>query len=129
MINDIGLFAAVRDGAPGFRVYVAGGLGSTPEIAHLWREFLPERELLAACEAVVSVFFRDGERKNRKKNRLKFLLRKLGEAEMLRRFDEEMARILEARGPALADALARSVAEHAETAPPPAAPGGVALGD
>jgi sulfite reductase beta subunit-like hemoprotein len=133
MINDIGLFAVTRDGTPdgerGFRAYVAGGLGSTPEIAHLWREFLPERDLLVACEAVVSVFFRDGERKNRKKNRLKFLLRKLGEAETLRRFDEEMARLLEARGPQLAAALERWCADFSEGAPPPAEPGGAALGD
>jgi sulfite reductase beta subunit-like hemoprotein len=129
MINDIGLFAVTRDGARGFRVYVAGGLGSTPEIAHLWREFLPEGELLAACEAVVSVFFRDGERKNRKKNRLKFLLRKLGEAETLRRFDEEMARIVAARGATLAADLERWRADFTEGAPPPAEPGGVALGD
>src|SRR5262245_57039200 len=70
MINDIGLFAATRGGERGFRVYVAGGLGSTPEIAHLWQEFVPERALLAACDAVVRVYFRDGERKNRKKNRM-----------------------------------------------------------
>ncbi len=41
MINDLGLFAVQSDAGRGFRVYVAGGLGSTPEIAHLWREFLP----------------------------------------------------------------------------------------
>jgi sulfite reductase beta subunit-like hemoprotein len=75
MINDIGFFAAQRGDERGFRVYVAGGLGATPEVAHLWRDFVPERALLAVCDAVVSVFFRDGERKNRKKNRLKFLLR------------------------------------------------------
>lgn len=129
MINDIGLFARVRDGERGFRMYVAGGLGSTPEIAHLWRDFVPERELLAACEAVVSVFFRDGERKNRKKNRLKFLLRKLGEAEFLKRVDEEMARIVEAGGPRLAADLERWLADFVENAPPPLDPGGASIGD
>lgn len=128
MINDIGLFAAVRGGERGYRVYVAGGLGSTPEIAHLWIDFLPERSLLAACEAVVSVFFRDGERKNRKKNRLKFLLRKVGEAELLRRFDEEHARIEAERGDKLAAELERYSAELVEAAPPPAEEG-PALGD
>jgi sulfite reductase beta subunit-like hemoprotein len=129
MINDIGLFAAVRGGERGFRVYVAGGLGSTPEIAHLWREFVPERQILAVCEAVVSVFFRDGERKNRKKNRLKFLLRKVGEAEFLKRLDEELGRILEARGPRLAEDLDRMCAELVEAPPPPREVGGVSLGD
>jgi sulfite reductase beta subunit-like hemoprotein len=129
MINDIGLFAAHGDEGRGFRVYVAGGLGSTPEIAHLWRDFLPEADLLAACEAVVSVFFRDGERKNRKKARLKFLLRKVGEAELFARFDAELSRIKAERGPALAAALARSLAAFEDSTPPPPEPGGVALGD
>jgi sulfite reductase beta subunit-like hemoprotein len=128
MINDIGLFAAEQGGERGFRVYIAGGLGTTPEIAHLWLEFVPERALLAVCEAVVSVFFRDGERKNRKKNRLKFLLRKLGEAELVRRLDEERARIEAERGEALAAALARLAAECVEPAPRPLG-AGAALGD
>jgi sulfite reductase beta subunit-like hemoprotein len=41
MINDIGLFAKVGDQGRGFAMYVAGGLGSTPEIALLFRDFLP----------------------------------------------------------------------------------------
>ena len=130
MIIDVGLFAAVQGGVRGVRVFVSGGLGSTAEIAHLWREFVPERAVLAACEAVVSVFFRDGERKNRKKNRLKFLLRKLGEAELLRRLDVEMTRLLaeEARR-ALAGALDRYVHEFHEAPPPPAGGEATAIGD
>ncbi|HVY45771.1 MAG TPA: nitrite/sulfite reductase [Minicystis sp.] len=130
MINDVGLFAAIEGGERGFRVYVAGGLGSTPEIAHLWRAFVPERELFVVCDAVIEVFFRDGERKNRKKNRLKFLFRKLGEAEFLRRLDEEAARIGAEHGDALAKELAAHVAAYREPEPPPAEPGGGdALGD
>jgi sulfite reductase beta subunit-like hemoprotein len=129
MINDIGLFAEVRGGERGFRVYVAGGLGSTPEIAHLWRSYVPERAVLAVCEAVVSVFFRDGERKNRKKARFKFLLRKIGEAELLRRLDEELDRILGDHGPALEEALAQHMGTWSEGAPPPTEPGGDAIGD
>jgi sulfite reductase (NADPH) hemoprotein beta-component len=128
MINDLGLFAVTRNGERGFRAYVAGGLGSTPEIAHLWVDFLPERALLVACEAVVSVFFRDGERKNRKKNRLKFLLRKVGEAELLRRLDEERARLEAERGPRLAADLERYLAELVEAPPPPVEEGAL-LGD
>ena len=129
MINDVGLFAKVENGARGFRFYVAGGLGSTPEIAHLWREFLPESELLVACDAIINVFFRDGERKNRKKNRLKFLLRKLGEAEFFRRIDEEMERVKAERGDALSTELVELMGSFAETEPPPLEAGGDALGD
>lgn len=129
MINDIGLFARITDEGRGFAFYVAGGLGSTPEVAHLWRDFVPEGDLLAACDAVVNVFFRDGERKNRKKARLKFLLRKFGEAEFMRRLDEEMERIKAEQGSALTQALERYLGEFKETEPPPADAGGDALGD
>lgn len=129
MINDIGLFAVEESGQRGFRVYVAGGLGSTPEIAHLWREFVPEKDLLVACEAVVELFHRDGERKNRKKARLKFLLRKIGAPEFMRRLDELFAQIQAERGDALASELERLVAECPEVEPPPPEAGGDSLGD
>lgn len=129
MINDIGLLAKIGDRGPGFTVYVAGSLGSTPEIAHLWREFIPVSDLLTVCEAVVSVFFRDGERKNRKKARLKFLLRKIGKAEFLRRLDEEFDRIKAERGDELAAKVAQYAAEYRESAPPPLPSSNDAIGD
>ena len=107
MINDIGLFARVTDRGRGFAVYVAGGLGSTPEIAHAWLDFVPESDLLGVCEAIVRVYFRDGERKNRKKNRMKFLLRALGEAEFLRRLDAELEVVLGERGASLREITGR----------------------
>ncbi len=123
MINDIGLFARTTDQGRGFAVYVAGGLGSTPEIAHLWVDFVPERDVLAACEAIVRVYFRDGERKNRKKNRMKFLLRQLGEKEFLHRLNEEMKVVMTERGPRLRETLAELAGEYREPAPKPAEPG------
>lgn len=130
MINDVGLFARVTDEGLGFRVYVAGGLGSTPEIAHLWRDFIPEREVLLACEAVLGVFFRDGERKNRKKARLKFLLRKLGSEVFMQRLDEELERLKREQGRSSEEALRRYLGEFRENEPPPSLPGGgEALGD
>ena len=71
----------------------------------------------------MNVFFRDGERKNRKKNRLKFLLRKIGEAEFIRRIDEEFERIKAERGEALAADAARYTADFHETEPRPSSPG------
>jgi sulfite reductase beta subunit-like hemoprotein len=123
MINDIGLFAKIGDRGRGFAVYVAGGLGSTPEIAHAWLDFVPEADLLVVCEAIVRVYFRDGERKNRKKNRMKFLLRSLGEAEFLRRLDAELASVKEERGQALRAALLGYIAEYTEPAALPPEPG------
>ena len=123
MINDIGIFAKIGDRGRGFSIYVAGGLGSTPEIAHGWLDFVSEADLLCVCEAIVRVYFRDGERKNRKKNRMKFLLRALGEAEFFRRLDAELAVVTEERGAALRTTLSGYLAEYREPEAPPAEPG------
>jgi sulfite reductase (ferredoxin) len=78
-INDIGLVPRVVDGRRGFRMYVAGGLSTTPQAAVVFWEFLPEADLLDACEAVVRVFDARGNRENKHRARLKYVLRKLGE--------------------------------------------------
>ena len=88
-IHDIGLLAAKRDdGAIGFRMSVGGGLGSTPRIAQVLRDFTPMDELLASIEAVIKVFDTLGNRKNRHKARMKFVIDKLGFEEFRRRWEE-----------------------------------------
>ena len=77
-INDIGLVPLVRNGRRGFRMYVAGGLSTTPQAAVVFFEFLGEESLLDACEAVVRVFDARGNRENKHRARLKYVLRKLG---------------------------------------------------
>ncbi|MGO9012916.1 MAG: nitrite/sulfite reductase [Bryobacteraceae bacterium] len=77
-INDIGLRAVIRDGRRGFRMLVAGGLGPLPTEAQLLDEFVPEERLLNRCEAVIRVFNRYGNRNNKNKARLKFVLRERG---------------------------------------------------
>ncbi|MBI3994565.1 MAG: sulfurtransferase TusA family protein, partial [Nitrospirae bacterium] len=77
-IHDIGITARKQDGQLGFRIVVGGGLGSTPRIANLLTEFAPPEDLVAICEAVIRVFDRHGQRQNRYKARLKFLIEKMG---------------------------------------------------
>jgi sulfite reductase (ferredoxin) len=73
----------------GFAYYVGGGLGSVPYSAQLFDEFLPEEELLPMTQAVSRVFARLGEKANRQKARLKFLVKKLGFPEFKRLVLEE----------------------------------------
>jgi sulfite reductase (ferredoxin) len=77
-IHDIGLFARVREGRRGFEVRLGGGTSILPISARPLLELLPAGDLLALAEAVVRVFHRLGDRKNRQANRLKFLVRKMG---------------------------------------------------
>jgi sulfite reductase (ferredoxin) len=88
-IHDIGLLAAKReDGAIGFRMAVGGGLGSAPRIAQVLRDFVPMNELIPTIEAVIKVFDTLGNRKNRNKARMKFVIEKLGFEEFKRRWEE-----------------------------------------
>jgi sulfite reductase (ferredoxin) len=62
----------------GFEFYVGGGLGSVPYKAKLFDEFLPEEELLPMAQAISRVFARLGEKRNRARARIKFLIANLG---------------------------------------------------
>lgn len=88
-IHDIGLLAVkTADGTLGFRMVAGGGLGSAPRIAQILREFTPMDELIPSIEAVIKVFDTLGNRKNRNKARMKFVIEKLGFAEFKRRWEE-----------------------------------------
>ena len=89
MMHDIGAVAKVKNGKRGFEFYVGGGLGSVPNQAKLFDEFLPEEELLPMAQAMSRVFARLGEKKNRNTARLKFLVNKLGLEEFRRLVLEE----------------------------------------
>jgi sulfite reductase (NADPH) hemoprotein beta-component len=78
-IHDIGLHAVrADDGAIGFRVLVGGGLGRTPIIGQVVREFLPWPHLLTYLEAILRVYNRYGRRDNLWKARIKILVRDRG---------------------------------------------------
>ncbi len=101
-INDIGLYAHVRaDGARGFAVHVAGGLGAQAFLAKRIRDFVPADDVLIMCEAIVRLQHRFGERKNRSRARMKYLMRKLGEARYSELLDAEVARVEATRGETL----------------------------
>ncbi|HXV10932.1 MAG TPA: nitrite/sulfite reductase [Burkholderiales bacterium] len=75
-LHDIGL-QALRDdgGAVGFRVTVGGGMGRTPIVGHVIREFLPWPHLLTYVEAILRVYNRYGRRDNIHKARIKILVK------------------------------------------------------
>ena len=75
----------------GFKRYVGGGLGAVPHQAQLFNEFVPVEELLPISQAIARVFARLGEKKNRNRARIKFLIAKLGIEEFRRLVHEERA--------------------------------------
>ncbi|MHC5110704.1 MAG: nitrite/sulfite reductase [Planctomycetota bacterium] len=89
-MHDIGYTAVVRqvDGQDqrGFKFVVGGGLGAVPHQAKVFDEFLPPEELLPMAQAIARVFGRHGEKKNRSRARLKFLIKSWG----MDKFKEEV---------------------------------------
>ncbi|MDH5526807.1 MAG: sulfurtransferase TusA family protein [Nitrospirota bacterium] len=93
-IHDIGLIPARKDGRWGFSVVVGGGLGSAPRVAHPFEAWVPIDELLPLCEALIRLFDLYGNRKQRARARLKFLVERLGADEVRARYETERARIV-----------------------------------
>jgi sulfite reductase (ferredoxin) len=95
MFNDIGVIAATRtleDGSVerGFRVFVAGGLGANPHPALALEEFTPRDELMSTLEACLRVFNNHGNRDNKLRARMKWLVDTLG-------WEDVQARIIKER--------------------------------
>jgi len=89
-IHDIGVIPKINDkGERGFKVGLAGGLGAQPFMASIVVEFLPEDQLIPYIEAIIRVFDRHGERNNRNKARLKYLVQKIGLEEVLQLAENE----------------------------------------
>jgi sulfite reductase (ferredoxin) len=95
MFNDIGVIATTRRGVDGttergFRVFLAGGLGANPHPALALEEFTPRELLLPTLEAILRVFEQTGNRDNKLRARMKWVIDTLG-------FEEVQRRVLKSR--------------------------------
>lgn len=101
-INDVGFIAKkkVVDGEEkrGFRVYAAGGMGANSRVAELLEDFVPEEEAIYIAEAIMILFDKYGNRKNKHKARLRYVIDKVGRDEFMRLYREELAAV-KAEGP------------------------------
>ncbi|MSU89443.1 nitrite/sulfite reductase [Rhodobacteraceae bacterium 2CG4] len=91
--HDIGLrMVRGEAGEPGYEVIVGGGLGRTPMIGKVVRDFLPKRDLLAYLEAILQVYNLSGRRDNKYKARIKILVHETGIDELRARIEETFRR-------------------------------------
>jgi sulfite reductase (NADPH) hemoprotein beta-component len=104
LVHDVGVHI-VRNpkGELGFEILAGGGLGRTPIIGQMVREFLPREHLLSYLEAVLRVYNLEGRRDNLQKARIKILVRSLGIEEFRRRVEAEWASLRES-APRISDA-------------------------
>jgi len=93
-VHDLGLQIARNEtGEIGFKVYAGGGLGRTPLLGRVVREFLPWQHLLSYTEALVRVYNRFGRRDNAYKARIKILVKAIGGVEFARQVEEEWSHL------------------------------------
>jgi sulfite reductase beta subunit-like hemoprotein len=121
-VNDIAFFPKVRTGRAGFAVYAGGGLGSQPFLARPVRDFVPAQDLLLIADAIVRLQHRHGERKNRKKARMKYVVQRMGAAGFTTEVDRLVDHVEREQGDALREELQALLAAYRP--PQPARPPG-----
>ncbi len=110
-IHDLGFIAAVKDGEQGFKVVAAGGLSTSPQAALTLHEFVRGAEIGRVGETLLRIFNSLGNRENKARARLKYVLRKLG----VEGFKQKYA---EVRSEVDAEALTELHAADAAALPP-----------
>lgn len=123
-INCIGPIAVTHPetGELGFRVLVGGGLGTTPFEAEALEDFTPQAWLVPTMEAILRVFDREGERSNRNRSRLKWLIQKIGIEEFRARVLAERTAVIAVSGvnPVVPALVVAAGADRAPLTVPPA---------
>ncbi len=98
-VADLGFFAHIKDGVRGFSVYAGGGLGSNPLVATKIEDFIKDSEIFQTAEAVKRLFDKYGDRLNKSKARLRYVLAKAGPEEFVRMYKTELAEVRKAGKP------------------------------
>ena len=108
LLHDIGIKIVHNEaGELGFQVYVGGGLGRTPIIASLVKEFLAEKDLLTYLDAVLRIYNLNGRRDNKYKARIKILVKALGVEAFAKLVDEEWQHLKDGPGTLTPEELER----------------------
>ena len=88
-VADLGFFAHTKNGAKAFSVYAAGGLGSNPAVAVKIEDFIGAKEVFEVAEAIKRLFDKHGDRVNKHKARLRYVLARVGVEEFIKLYQKE----------------------------------------
>jgi len=91
---DLGFFAHTKDGLQGFSAYAGGGLGSSPRTGIRIEEFVTTDEVLFVAEAIKRLFDAYGDRSNKHRARLRYVLNKIGEEEFIRLYNHYKQQVI-----------------------------------
>ncbi|HIB76929.1 MAG TPA: HEPN domain-containing protein [Flavobacteriales bacterium] len=98
-IHDLGFIPKIKiiknKSVRGFKLVIAGGLGAVPFVAQTFSDFIPIDQIIPISEAIIRVFDREGERTNRNKARLKYLIKSIGLEQFMKLVEEEFISVKE----------------------------------
>ena len=92
-ISDLGFIAKLQDGVKGFEVYGGGGFGGNPRVAIKLSDFIETKEALYYVQAMKELFEKEGDRSNKHKARIRYIVHRLGEEKFLELFNNELNRV------------------------------------
>jgi sulfite reductase (ferredoxin) len=92
-VADLGFFAHQKEGAKGFSVYAGGGMGAHSSLSVLIEEFIPSESIFEVAEAVKRLFDKRGDRANKHRARLRYVLEDAGEDEFRRLYRDELEQV------------------------------------
>jgi sulfite reductase (ferredoxin) len=88
-VADLGFFARMKNGTKGFSVYAAGGLGPNPAVAAKIEDFIEAEEIFEVAEATKRLFDKYGDRSNKHKARLRYVIARVGIEEFIKLYRAE----------------------------------------
>ncbi|GAA3650396.1 nitrite/sulfite reductase [Asaccharospora irregularis] len=90
---DLGFVAKINNGVRGFEVYGAGGFGKSPIMALKLADFIEDKDILYYAQAMMEVFDKEGDRNNRHKARIRYILHRLGDDKFLELFNSQLQKV------------------------------------
>jgi sulfite reductase (ferredoxin) len=88
-VADLGFFAHKKDGIKGFAVYAAGGLGSNPAVSVKIEDFVKADDIFEVAETIKRLFDKHGDRSNKHKARLRYVLARVGIEDFVKLYQKE----------------------------------------
>ncbi len=92
-IADLGFVAKIQNGEKGFEVYGAGGLGGSPMVSIKLDDFIQASDVLVHVQAMKGIFEDEGDRINKNKARIRYILQRLGEDAFKAKYHEAVEKV------------------------------------
>lgn len=93
-ISDLGFIAKIAVGKKGFELYGGGGFGGNPRVSLKLRDFIDAKDILYYLQGMKNLFEKEGDRTNKNRARIRYIVKRLGEEKFIELFNEEVDRLL-----------------------------------